>query len=88
MRPETRPFNAFDIFDHTGAPRIHGELLKLGIDISETSVSKYMVRCRKPPSQTLAHLPAESRAAASLHRFLHRAHNPLSGPVRLPGIGP
>jgi hypothetical protein len=35
-----------------GAPRIHGELLKLGIDISETSVSKYMVRSRKPPSQT------------------------------------
>jgi len=35
-----------------GAPRIHGELLKLGIEIGETSVSKYMVRCRKPPSQT------------------------------------
>jgi putative transposase len=35
-----------------GAPRIHGELLKLGIDIGETSVSKYMVRVRKPPSQT------------------------------------
>jgi putative transposase len=35
-----------------GAPRIHGELLKLGIDIGETSVSKYMVRRRSPPSQT------------------------------------
>jgi transposase InsO family protein len=35
-----------------GAPRIHGELLKLGIDIGETSVSKYLVRHRKPPSQT------------------------------------
>jgi putative transposase len=35
-----------------GAPRIHGELLKLGIDVGETSVSKYMVRRRKPPSQT------------------------------------
>jgi len=35
-----------------GAPRIHGELLKLGIDIGETSVSKYMVRSRKPPSQS------------------------------------
>src|ERR1700680_739556 len=34
-----------------GAPRIHGELLKLGIDIGESSVSKYMVRFRKPPSQ-------------------------------------
>ena len=35
-----------------GAPRIHGELLKLGIEIGETSVGKYMVRRRKPPSQT------------------------------------
>src|SRR6266852_2005716 len=35
-----------------GAPRIHGELLKLGINIGETSVGKYMVRHRKPPSQT------------------------------------
>ena len=35
-----------------GAPRIHGELLKLGIDIGETSVGKYMIRRRKPPSQT------------------------------------
>ena len=35
-----------------GASRIHGELLKLGIDIGESSVSKYMVRSRKPPSQT------------------------------------
>ena len=31
---------------------IHGELLNLGINIGETSVSKYMVRRRKPPSQT------------------------------------
>jgi len=35
-----------------GAPRIHGELLKLGIDIGETSVGKYLVRHRKPPSHT------------------------------------
>src|SRR5215471_12355373 len=34
-----------------GAPRIHGELLKLGIDIGETSVGN-MARRRKPPSQT------------------------------------
>ena len=35
-----------------GAPRIHGELLKLGIEIAESSVSKYLVRARRPPSQT------------------------------------
>jgi putative transposase len=35
-----------------GAPRIHGELLKLGIEISQAAVSKYMIRRPKPPSQT------------------------------------
>ena len=35
-----------------GGPRIHGELLKLGIDVSEATVSKYMIRHRGPPSQT------------------------------------
>ena len=35
-----------------GAPRIHGELLKLGIDISQPTVARYMVRHRKPPSPT------------------------------------
>jgi putative transposase len=35
-----------------GAPRIHGELLKLGIQLSQASVAKYIVRHRKPPSQT------------------------------------
>ncbi len=35
-----------------GAPRIHGELQKLGIDIGQTSVAKYMLRRRRPPSQT------------------------------------
>ena len=34
-----------------GAPRIHGELLKLGIDIGQTSVAKYMARMRGPPVQ-------------------------------------
>jgi transposase InsO family protein len=35
-----------------GAPRIHGELLKLGIDVSQATVSKYMMRHYKPPSQS------------------------------------
>src|SRR5260370_36081459 len=33
-----------------GAPRIHGELLKLGIDIGQTGVAKYIVKRRAPPS--------------------------------------
>ncbi len=35
-----------------GAPRIHGELLKLGIQVSQATVAKYMGPHRKPPSQT------------------------------------
>src|ERR1700674_4736783 len=35
-----------------GAPRIHGELLKLGIDVCQATVAKYMGRRRQPPSQT------------------------------------
>jgi putative transposase len=35
-----------------GAPRIHGELLKLGITVCQATVAKYMVRHRRPPSQT------------------------------------
>ena len=34
-----------------GAPRIHGELLKLGFEVSQSSVAKYMVRRRGPPIQ-------------------------------------
>ena len=52
-----------------GAPRIHGELLKLGIDVGQTSVAKYMVRRRGPPSQgwkTLLHNHADGIAAMDL----------------------
>ena len=35
-----------------GAPRIHGELLKLGITISQPTVATYMLRHPTPPSQT------------------------------------
>jgi hypothetical protein len=35
-----------------GAPRVRGALMKLGIKISEATVSKYMARLAKPPSQT------------------------------------
>jgi transposase InsO family protein len=34
-----------------GAPRIHGELLKLGFEVSQSSVAKYMVRRPRQPSQ-------------------------------------
>jgi hypothetical protein len=34
-----------------GAPRIHGELLMLGIEVAQSTVGRYMVRRRRPPSQ-------------------------------------
>src|ERR1700737_3881471 len=34
-----------------GAPRIHGDLLKLGFEVAQSSVAKYMVKRRRPPSQ-------------------------------------
>ena len=50
-----------------GAPHIHGEQLKLGFELSETTVAKYMIRHRKPPLQTwrtfLANHPNESVSA-------------------------
>ena len=52
-----------------GAPRIHGELLKLGIDIGQTSVAKYTARRRGPPSQgwkTFLHNHADGIAAMDL----------------------
>ena len=35
-----------------GAPRIHGELLMLGFDVAQSTVSKYMERSHRPPSQS------------------------------------
>ncbi len=52
-----------------GAPRIHGELLKLGIDVGQTTVAKYMVRGRRPPSQgwrTFLHNHANAIAAIDM----------------------
>jgi hypothetical protein len=49
-----------------GAPRIHGELLKLGFEIAQSSVAKYMVKRREPPSQgwrTFLHNHASEVAA-------------------------
>jgi hypothetical protein len=52
-----------------GAPRIHGELLKLGFKVAESTVSRYMIRRRGPPSQTwrtFLHSHAEAIAAIDL----------------------
>ena len=52
-----------------GAPRIHGELLKLGFEIAQSSVAKYMVKRGGPPSQgwrTFLHNHAPGIAAMDL----------------------
>ncbi|HEY4723064.1 MAG TPA: integrase, partial [Anaerolineae bacterium] len=52
-----------------GAPRIHGELLILGFEVAQSTVSKYMVRRRKPPSQiwkTFLRNHAEAIAATDM----------------------
>jgi transposase InsO family protein len=52
-----------------GAPRIHGELLKLGFEVAQSSVAKYMVKRERPPSQgwrTFLHNHAPDMAAIDL----------------------
>src|SRR5260370_39432516 len=56
-----------------GAPRIHGELLMLGIEVAESTVSRYMVRRRRPPSQGWkTFLRNHIRGTTSLHLFVVR----------------
>ena len=70
-----------------GAPRIHGELLKLGIDVGETSVGKYRVRHRKPPSQTSrTFLENHLKTLVSVD-FFTVADDPVPDPVCLLGAG-
>jgi len=51
-----------------GAPRINGELRKLGISVSQSTVAKYMRRHPRPPSQTwrTPHEPRDQIMAADL----------------------
>src|SRR5260370_31038643 len=49
-----------------GAPRIHGELLMLGIEVAQSTVARYMNKRQGPPSLGLEDFPAQSRCR---HRF-------------------
>src|SRR5438552_7040940 len=66
-----------------GAPRIHSELPKLGIRISEASVAKYMVRHPKPRSQTWRTFLKNHSATNGGCRFFHGADSPVPSVVRL-----
>src|SRR5262249_26046328 len=54
-----------------GGPPVHGELLKLGIDVSQSTVAKYMSRIRRPPSQSWrTFLYNHAEAIASIDLFV------------------
>ena len=53
-----------------GAPRIHGELLKLGFDVAQSTVSKYMLRRRGPPSARVEDLSPQPRRRDCIRQFL------------------
>jgi hypothetical protein len=70
-----------------GAPRIHGELLKLGFEIAESTVSKYMIRRRGPPSQTWrTFLRNHAHAIAAIDLCGSNAH--IRVPVCVSCVGP
>ena len=59
-----------------GAPRIHGELLKLGIQITQPTVAKYMVRHRRPPSAGRNNpLPRKIIWCTAIPRICHNMRN-------------
>jgi hypothetical protein len=63
-----------------GAPRIHGELLKLGIDVGQTTIAKYMARGRRPPSQgwkTFLHNHADAIASMD-YSWFRQSHSGCS----------
>jgi len=54
-----------------GAPRIHGELLKLGFEVAQSSVAKYMVKRPRPPSQRWRTFLSNHRAdIAAMDQFV------------------
>jgi hypothetical protein len=54
-----------------GAPRIHGELLKLGFSVAQSTVAKYMVKRRGPPKSGMADLSAKLRSGHCRHGSVH-----------------
>ncbi len=66
-----------------GAPRIHGELLKLGIEISQATVAKYMMRRRGAPSPTWrSFLLNQAQGIAAIDMFVVAAASFRLLPIR------
>jgi hypothetical protein len=66
-----------------GAPRIHGELLKLGFSVAQSTVAKYMVARRGPSKSRMADLSAKPRARRCRHGFVRGSDHWLQTTVRL-----
>ena len=67
-----------------GVPRIHGELLKIGIEVSQATVAKYLVRHRNPRPQTWRTFPKNH--AKDLVSVDLRVESPAA--IRFPGCHP
>lgn len=59
-----------------GASRIHGELLKLGFEVAQSTVSRYMVRGRRQPSQSWKTLSAHLRRVLSAYAIYYNHTRP------------
>jgi hypothetical protein len=73
-----------------GAPRIHGELLMLGFEIAQLTVSKYMVRSRKPPSRRSPEPKDAMTAAAKIKTAQRCSFASFTGSSRrqMASVGP
>ncbi len=60
-----------------GAPRIHGELLKLGFDVAQSTVAKFMIKRWGPPSQGWQHFLAKPCPGHRCHGFVRGPHHQL-----------
>jgi putative transposase len=69
------------------APRIHGELRKLGIEVSERTVSRVLRTVKRPPSQTWKTFLQNHIGGDRRHRLLHRTDDPPAGSVRVSRAG-
>ena len=65
-----------------GAPRVHGELLKLGIEVSETTVLQVHDQASGTAVPELAYVPSEPRQGTDCPRFLHRPYGDLQDFIR------
>src|SRR5271166_2081084 len=66
-----------------GAPRIHGELLKLGFTLAQSTVSKYLLKESETAVPELAHVPPKSSSGRDRHRLRCGVHGHLRAALRV-----